>query len=1178
MDNSVHNNSNTTHPDKSRASIVNGVREERVSLSTEPPAGVKGGDNGPITVGDYNKLESRLQGAGMEDSVDELQHITDDVMPLSLLLSRLAQFSHLKLQELILDLASKPLPENTLNGNAKGSMNSSINGNVNAGVNGVPKLPSPALEDTSPESLNKKTMILKFIQDLHSRWVKALVITEWARNADEVGKLIDLRTHLAAKLELYNRAFWNMVNLKHEMAFAKVPSPDLKTALEVLSTGAVHWMPDFGYLPKPPLTTQETLHWLNEIEVVLHMRLQLHEYEQIPEPWKEYKIDNGRVTFTVPGEFEVDLTISDEDFDKQFWFLDYRTIFSPSPSKLSDGARGFIEARVNTILETEGLLGCYKYLHELTLTTKIGEFARQAVELSRTGLWTQTLRVERLNRALGIQYWSQSLHTQDSQSWILLGVHSGKSSDGADDPSSPSRLMLQWFRDGKEVKDADIPLDTDTISTEKLLMTVISRHIKYLLSSIYNSLSSKPRYAQKRGRLSLRISDPPHLDCALTMQTLGADHAVLGIGPWSGNFFFADRPPFGVGWANKINTLRNPVTEAPVVLEQLRWYHMTLHLRTLPKPADWKVLPKAPVPLDEVKRVVYSRASTTREPFHAIFLRNSRWTPQWFAMMSLSLGGDRWWTAEGHGIPGLRINIFTELSITPTDLLLPSSPLFSKLTQHATNIMDQIHDFRVLHQQHIQYTARKASPDGHRTTVVLSADMLPLQPDPDGTTQPTWAGRFIQLDYKGPAPITPSEYRESLADPKSVRRQPTRQKVMIEATVGVLHPTKFRLLRHRLDRDVLYDRRLGHFTLRFQPASGAGIIPLLRSRVQSLDRLVDIVDALHLRGKQISPKKITLREIVFSYGNGSPTMSLSNPRPKFGGNKQRSWEVRLNLAAEQGVDVILEAGNPHLRAIDYLRSAANSVHLKKLPAWFVFTLPLYEALEQLHDSWDAILAKDLGTCYVFHKSLDWLTIRFALSGAKNRLVQLDIRPRDRNGHINWHISRAKTDPNINNENDEFNKILKQRVWSISGNGFKGLGNSATAQWDHGIGPLLAVINEALQSLAGTPPPPQVPTQIQQPQQPSPHPQQAQVQEQRQQPQQQQQANPLQGAAVPGRFPHQLQQGQQLSYQQQARLQQQQRQQQQQQQQQQHMHNQNQAQQAQQRAAMNDINTPVVVLD
>jgi mediator of RNA polymerase II transcription subunit 14 len=246
MDNGMHNN---TQPDKARAPIINGGKEESALVQREYSVGSNAVDKGPAVVGDYSNLESSLHGAKMEDLPDELRHITDDVMPLSLLLGRLAQFSHMKLQELILDLASKPLPENALNGNAKGPVNGGINGNVNIGPNGNAKgsnVPIPALEDTSPESLDKKTMILKFIQDLHSRWVKALVITEWARNADEVGKLIDLRTHLAEKLELYNTTFWSMVNVKREMAFAKVPSPDLKTALEVLSTGAVHWMPDVG--------------------------------------------------------------------------------------------------------------------------------------------------------------------------------------------------------------------------------------------------------------------------------------------------------------------------------------------------------------------------------------------------------------------------------------------------------------------------------------------------------------------------------------------------------------------------------------------------------------------------------------------------------------------------------------------------------------------------------------------------------------------------------------------------------------------------------------------------------------------------------------------------------------------------------------------------------------------
>jgi mediator of RNA polymerase II transcription subunit 14 len=376
------------------------------------------------------------------------------------------------------------------------------------------------------------------------------------------------------------------------------------------------------------------------------MRLQLHEYERIPQPWKQYKIENGRVTFTVPGEFEVDLTISDEDFDSQLWFLDYRPIFSPAPSELSDRARAFIEAQVNTILQTEGLPGCYNYLHELTLTTKIGEFARQALELNRTGSWIETLKVERLDRVLSIQYWAQSPHSRGTQSWIMLGVHSGKASEGLYDPGTPSHLMLQWFRDGKEVKDVEIPFDVDNISTEKLLTTVISKHIEYLLSSIYNSLLSKPRYAQRQGTIALQIADRPGTTSALTMQLLGKHTATLGIGTCVGNFYFFDQTPTGIDWAQRLNSLRNPAVEGATLLEQIRWSYTARRLRILSKPAIWVVLPQAPVPSDDVKSVVYSHSPPTREPFHAVWVRNTGWTPQWFAMMSLSLGGDRWWLIE----------------------------------------------------------------------------------------------------------------------------------------------------------------------------------------------------------------------------------------------------------------------------------------------------------------------------------------------------------------------------------------------------------------------------------------------------------------------------------------------------------------------------------------------------
>ncbi|KAK4129533.1 MED14-domain-containing protein [Parathielavia appendiculata] len=1064
MDNGIHNR---LHSDKAQASLVNGVKEEPVSTQRTHSPDNKGADNGAAVVRDYSNPGSNLhtlQNTEMEELPDELQHITADSLPLSLLLSRLAQFSHAKLQELILNLASKPLPESFSNGNS--GVNGAVKGSANAGGH-VP-------EDTSPESLDKKTMVLNFIQDLHSRWVKALVITEWAKNADEVGKLIDLRTHLADKLELYNKTFWELVRVKQELAFAKVPSPDLKTALEVLTSGSVHWMPDFGYLLKPPLTTQEKLHWLNEIEVTLHMRLQLHEYERIPQPWRQYKVENGRVTFTVPGEFEVDLTISDEDFDSQFWFLDYRPIFTPAPAEVSEHARAFIEAQVNTVLQTEGLPGCYKYLHELTLTAKIGEFYRQAVELTRTGLWVQTLKVERLDRAMSIQYWAQSPLSRGTPSWILLGVHSGKAPEGLHDPGTPSHIMLQWFREGKEAKDISIPFDVDTISTEKVLTTVISRHVEYLLGSMYNALLGKPRFTQRQGTIALRIADQPDTSSALTMQLLGKHDATLGVGTWMGNFYFHEQTPTGRDWAQRFNSLRNPAHEGANLLEQIRWSYTARRLRMLPKPAIWVVLPQAPVPSDEVKSVVYSPSSSTREPFHAIWVRNTRWRPQWFAMMSLSLGGDGWWlvevSAEGRGFSGPRITTFTQLPMTPSDPRFPENSWFPELTKHTTSIMAHIDDLRGLHQQRTRYGFGKSRDSRDLTTYVRSPDMLASQSAPDDISPSPWATQFIPLVYKGPAPILGHEFADLIADAGSLQKQPARQRVLVEAKVAVTNRARFVLLERKLDRDVFYDHELGQFTLRFRPDAGSGAVPLLRARMLALNRLVGIVDGLARAGKRVMPERVTLREIVFTYGDGThgslPPDQLSAPSQE----KQQTWRLRLNLAKDQGVDVILEEGNPHLRVKDYLQAFANSPKLRTIPGWLFLTLPLFRALERLESSWDSVLAKEQGACYTFHKSMDWVTIRFALSGAKGRRMHLDIKPRDREGNLVWHVYRPMTDANATNENDEFNKVLKERVWSVDGQGFKGLMNGALASWDGGIENLIALIGETIQSLAGTPPP------------------------------------------------------------------------------------------------------------
>lgn len=187
-------------------------------------------DSVAVTVGDKSKAvalerteaQSAEQRPGLEELPEEIQHITQGFVPLSRLLTRLAQNTHNELQNKIAELAKLPIPGAAVNGNAAHA----------------------AEDDASTENLRKKGSLLQFAQDQHGRWVKALVLAEWSRKADVVSKLIDLKVHLQGQKFLYDEVFRLQVDLTAELRNMRLPSPDLKTALQVLSTGSAPWMPD----------------------------------------------------------------------------------------------------------------------------------------------------------------------------------------------------------------------------------------------------------------------------------------------------------------------------------------------------------------------------------------------------------------------------------------------------------------------------------------------------------------------------------------------------------------------------------------------------------------------------------------------------------------------------------------------------------------------------------------------------------------------------------------------------------------------------------------------------------------------------------------------------------------------------------------------------------------------
>lgn len=600
--------------------IVNGGHTGNINIKSEAMGSEMAVQKGPTPPASASMLDSLR----MDDLPDEIQHITADSMPLGLLLSRLAQISHNNLQELIAELANRPVAQNPT-------------------ANGAPDYRVTTAEDTSPESLEKKRLLLEFIQHLHTRWVKALVITEWSRKAETVGRLIDLKIHIQRELAHYMQQFDALADVKKQLVWAGLPSPDLKTALEVLSSGEASWMPELGYIEPPPPTPDEQFQWMENLNTLLSVRLTLDEYDKIPYHFRNYTINSGRATFKVAGEFEVDLTIADEDAEKQFWFIDFRFLFSPAPAELSDRLRLFLEDKVNGALATDGLAGCYRFLHGFTLTHQITEFTRQALEIGRSR-WVDSLKVERLNRAMSIQYW-QSRPQAGLKSWIILGTHSGKKAKVAqvarDDPAATSRLFLRWFRDNKEVKDLDISFDSSNISAERILKSVIARHVEYILTSIHSKLLTFPRFSKREASLRLTISKDEPAASQLVMRLSRDNELIVRIDPVTGSFALSPSTRVITQGERELNRNgKDPVAEGHIILEKTRCFHTMEELTRRGKSTGW--LNHNPgVKLDELRPFL-----TIREHFQTLWLRRSGWRSDWSVLVIMSLGGDKWWLVQ----------------------------------------------------------------------------------------------------------------------------------------------------------------------------------------------------------------------------------------------------------------------------------------------------------------------------------------------------------------------------------------------------------------------------------------------------------------------------------------------------------------------------------------------------
>ncbi|KAF3762351.1 MED14-domain-containing protein [Cryphonectria parasitica EP155] len=1026
--------------------------------------------NGNIDSIQQGQADSNATGQTIMSSLPpEIAHITANYYPLPFILQRLAQKSHNELQLRVEELARMPPGQGA-----------AANGN-----------PSGSGEDSSEENQNKKAFLLNFLNELHAKWTKALVMSEWSRKSGQVSKLVDLHSHILEQLAKYNIVLDRMGHVKRGIYDIRLPNPDIKTALQVLSTGRADWMPGNRFIPPPALKAEEIQKWFGELNTLLSFRLTLHDYDKIPYEFRDFTVKDGRVTFKVQGEFEVDLTIGNDDPESQWWFIDFRFDFSPAPQELTDKVRHFMTMNVNDVLGRQGLKGCYDFLHGYVLTHKIRELQRQAVLLSQQH-WINHIKVEPLNRALCIQYWAQRYlgtgpkpeANAGPKSWIIIGVNSGKTPSADSLPSlhPTSYLTIRWFRDGKEVTgDADLSsFGTETISAEDLLNRIICKHVSYILKSISDKLMSKPRYASRQVSVSMKLHKSEPSESILVIQLTHSETLSVKINGVTGNFYLEPTKPL-ISRREAILNLRgrDAVEDSFGQIEHIRCESLFEELVRLGRAMGW-VMCKRPVLPDEAKKL-----HPSREFYQLLWLRRDTWPSPWYVVVCVSLAGDNWWLVEVvddganpakaapstapnrvasqlpdgrnnkmHNQPNARIKTYKPLTMPVNPKL--STDFFSRLTKMVNVAMcgfkDSPPDYHGVGKPEFGFKpvdnpylppGRKMPGMFYKTAAVMR--QLPSR-DGERTTRPlktSWAGDYVTMTYR-----------------EEVEGAQGRPEIIQDVKVKVKDKSMFSLIKKKhVDRDVRYDAQAGQFVMQIQRTMDSSCIPLIATRLKAIDRLVEFVSSMGDRAGGVKCESVTLRKFVFTYGEAGSDASTRDKR----------WKVTLDLAKHQEIKIHLEAGSPHTRILDMLNKLINSqIGMKALPRCLQATLPLHRVLDSLEATWAVLSENGQGFFEVVPHALDWITVHFELAAVANnkspRRLRLSVRVRTRNGEAWWEVQRYGRE---GGQRDELDEVLQPIFTSrITPEGWQGLDTAVVVKvGGGGIEALLSKISAAVKALA-----------------------------------------------------------------------------------------------------------------
>ncbi|MCJ1273438.1 mediator complex subunit [Puttea exsequens] len=911
----------------------------------------------------------------------EIEHITFGYTPLSTLISRLVQETFIGLADVINDMSETPIPQSGQNGQIN-HVNHQMTGN----------------DDTSQVNVQKKLRLLNFAGDRRAQFIKILILSKWARRAEEVSKIIDLNVWSSNRLQEYQDCISWMGELKRRLIPLRDPNPDIKTALEVLSLGKASWLPDLGYIPPEPLTSEQLLSALRKINTLLSIRLNLH--ETIPPLFRDFAIASGRVTFRIVDEFEVDLSIADEDPSSQFFFIDFRFSFSPIPTDLLAGRlRDEIESRANDVLKRDGLQGLFNFLHNLVLTHKLRVLRNQAYEMMRS-YWAENLIVEAVHRSVVVQYWT---NRPGGKNWIEIGLKSGRETRLAKPSSVPRipHIAIRWFRGGTEVDDAKIDLNVGYLSLAAILKQIMALHTSYIFEGMAAKMKEALLYSSGSLRLKCIASATEPMDASILIQLTATRAVKLVKEPISGRFAILPSSQVNGQAEFDLNRLPNPAADGSSQLARLRSSASVDEVETTTNSLGWESFRSLNPNRDIVKRFFGKAIQRVK------FFKRQPWTSQFLLAFTTSMDGDSWWVVElsenGQAQDAASLNVPAgptvqgAYRVTLPELgevvAAPSFAILARIDKLAAGTISNLVNARHLQAQKIPYKMRQlpATDQRHQPSCIFvsfsdrrTPPLLRSSPVPDIS----WAHEIVKLEYRG---LSPSGHRAVYVATAHLSKNFS----SIRDVVSKIPSLFFRTVH---DSDTGLESEA--ISLPIVVKVGETSIPTLINRLAAIGLLLDCISAIKFYHAKI--ESISLQKVSFTY-KSHPSLSATVHFPT-------DAPMRLSLSSP----------NPHLRILDHLTTLLGTQGLTEVLSLIRTTQSLLDGLCSLEAS------HPNGGIAILTRSEEWFQVRYSSPYAKGGY---DIHMRQRRDDPKWAVAEEsikKGESGSQEFEDQLKGLLRRR--------------------------------------------------------------------------------------------------------------------------------------------------------